>query len=295
MNEFGDTWTQEKIEVFMKYVPAYLKIMHAQITKHDYAKNWKLMYFDGFAGSGGILQGSEQKFIEGIATRVLAIDDPRSFDLYYFVEFDKHNAELLTKFIQSHFLDKNAHVANADFNTKIIDFEKFLRAKGKNYKVLSLIDPYGMSVKWSSIEILKNLSIDMWILVPTGIGVNRLLKNDGEINDSWLNKLKNFLGLSEQEIKETFYKTEKTTTLFGEETRIRKEEEAIEKAHQLYKTKLKTIFKYVSDSFVMRNSNNSILYHFLLVSNNEPAVKIANDIIDKKQGITKLQKWHSQA
>lgn len=251
------------------------------------------MYFDGFAGSGGILQGSEQKFIEGIATRVLAIDNPRSFDLYYFVEFNKNNAEMLTKFIQSQFVDKNAHVANADFNNKIIDFAEFLRAKGKNYKVLSLLDPYGMSVKWSSIEILKNLSIDMWNLVPTGIGVNRLLKNDGEINESWLNRLKDFLGLSEQEIRETFYKTEKSTTLFGEETIVKKEESAIEKTHQLYKSRLQTIFKFVSDSFVMRNSNNYILYHFLLVSNSEKAVKIANDIIDKKQGITKL--WHNQA
>ena len=45
-------------------------------------------------------------------------------------------------------------------------------------KILELcfIDPYGMDLKWSSIEVLKGLGIDLWILVPTGIGVNRLLK-----------------------------------------------------------------------------------------------------------------------
>jgi hypothetical protein len=54
MNKFGGVWTQEKIEIFMKYVPAYLTIMNAQMRDKLYAKNWKLIYFDGFAGSGTI-------------------------------------------------------------------------------------------------------------------------------------------------------------------------------------------------------------------------------------------------
>jgi hypothetical protein len=37
--------------------------------------------------------------------------------------------------------------------------------------------------------------MDMWVLVPTGLGVNRLLKNNGQISDAWLEKLEKFLGL----------------------------------------------------------------------------------------------------
>ena len=44
MNGFGGKWTHDKIEVFMKYLDAYMQIM----KKHPY---WKLLYFDGFAGS----------------------------------------------------------------------------------------------------------------------------------------------------------------------------------------------------------------------------------------------------
>ena len=51
-----------------------------------------------------------------------------------------------------------------------------------------------MSLNWSLIETLKGLGVDLWILVPTGISVNRLLKNDRDISDAWLEKLKNFWG-----------------------------------------------------------------------------------------------------
>jgi len=66
--------------------------------------------------------------------------------------------------------------------------------KNQNFKALVFIDPYGMSLNWSLIETLKGLGVDLWILVPTGISVNRLLKNDRDISDAWLEKLKNFWG-----------------------------------------------------------------------------------------------------
>ncbi|MEO1448931.1 MAG: hypothetical protein AAFV07_05345 [Bacteroidota bacterium] len=57
MNQFGSNWTIEKMEIFMKYVPAYLTIMNIHAAKN----NWKLLYFDGFAGSGGIITDSNDE------------------------------------------------------------------------------------------------------------------------------------------------------------------------------------------------------------------------------------------
>jgi hypothetical protein len=65
-----------------------------------------------------------------------------------------------------------------------------------------------MSLKWFSVEALKNLGIDLWILVPTGIGLNRLLKNNFDIEESWLNKLEIFLGMPRTEIKTIFINKE---------------------------------------------------------------------------------------
>lgn len=122
----------------------------------------------------------------------------------------------------------------------------------------------------------------MWILVPTGMGINRLLKNDGKISDAWIEKLKRFLGLSKEEILNHFYKEAKRLTLFGEETLFEKEKNAIQKAGILYSERLKTVFAFVSESFVMKNSTNSIMYHFMMATNNATALKIANDVIKPK-------------
>jgi hypothetical protein len=63
-----------------------------------------------------------------------------------------------------------------------------------------------MSVNWSSIEKLKGLGIDLWMLIPTGIGVNRLLKKDGNLSEAWVKKLETFLGINREKIMDTFYK-----------------------------------------------------------------------------------------
>ena len=119
----------------------------------------------------------------------------------------------------------------------------------------------------------------MWILVPTGLGVNRLLKTDGQISDAWLEKLELFLGLTRGEIEGYFYK--KTQTLFPDITNVEKERDAIDRSAGLYRKRLKEVFQFVSSAYELRNSTKSLMYHLFLASNNEKAVKIANDIVRK--------------
>ena len=45
---WGGSWTEQKLDTFESYVRAYLTIMNAYRDKF----HWKLIYFDGFAGSG---------------------------------------------------------------------------------------------------------------------------------------------------------------------------------------------------------------------------------------------------
>ena len=274
MNQFGGTWTQQKIEMVVSYAKAYLTIMENQ--------KWaKTMYFDGFAGSGIIESDEKEDLQKGTALRILDIVDPAPFDLYYFVELDAINKSELEKRIHENYFGRNAHVVEADCNEKIKNMAEFLK-RNKNYRALVFIDPYGMSINWSSIESLKELGVDLWILVPTGIGITRLLKNDGNISEAWFSKLETFLGLSQETIRNHFYKIKEQNTLFGLETVIEKEKDTVNKAGSLYKQRLNTIFKYVSEPFVMKNSTNSIMYHFMMATNNANALKIANDVIKPK-------------
>ena len=47
-NGWGGSWTEQKLDCFESYVKAYLTIMNVYRDKF----NWRLIYFDCFAGSG---------------------------------------------------------------------------------------------------------------------------------------------------------------------------------------------------------------------------------------------------
>jgi three-Cys-motif partner protein len=277
MNQFGGDWTEQKIDIVVDYAKAYLTIMNKY-------PQFETLYFDGFAGSGDIYKGDKIDFeiIKGSAIRVLEIDKPKSFDIYYFVELDEDNKNNLKNTIHEKFPNKKHHVVCDDCNVKLVDMSKFLDFQ-PNVKVLAFIDPFGMSLKWSSVEVLKGRGIDLWVLVPTGIGMNRLLKRNGDIKDSWLTRLEISLGLDRKTIKEYFYKSKTRNTLFGAETFIEKEKDAIEKAAQLYKNRLQDVFKFVSNALPLKNSTGSIMYHFMMATNNVNAFKIANDVINKRK------------
>jgi three-Cys-motif partner protein len=274
MNQFGGNWTKNKMDIVVSYAKAYLTIMQK--------KSWaKTMYFDGFAGSGTIESDNYDDMEKGTALRILDIIEPAPFDLYYFVELNEKYIKELQSQIQDNYFGRNAHAVEADCNDKLTSMAQFLK-RNSSFRALVFIDPYGMSVNWSSIESLKGLGVDLWILVPTGIGVNRLLKNDGNISDAWLQKLENFLGMKHDEIISYFYKEVTHNTLFGDETMIKKEADTVNRAGSLYKKRLETVFTYVSEPYVMRNSTNSIMYHFMMATNNTTALKIANDVIKPK-------------
>jgi three-Cys-motif partner protein len=86
-----------------------------------------------------------------------------------------------------------------------------------NKRAVIFLDPFGMQVEWETIEVIaKTKAIDMWYLLPLGIGVNRLLKKDGMISEANRNKINDIFG--SRDWYNTFYKTEETASLFGKET-----------------------------------------------------------------------------
>ncbi|MGH1364252.1 MAG: three-Cys-motif partner protein TcmP [Calditrichia bacterium] len=275
MNQFGGDWTKVKIEILVDYAKAYLQIMKKR-------KFFNLLYFDGFAGSGFITK--EQKdhiqITIGAARRIVELEEPIPFDKYYFVEKDPKKALLLEENTKNAFPQKSIYIRNDDCNKKLVDLANFLRdPKNKSYRTLAYIDPCGMQVEWRSIEVLRGLNIDLWLLVPTGMGVNRLLIKSGDISAEWLNRLEKFLGMDEKEIKAYFYV--EMQTLFPEYTQIKKEAEAIKKSATLYRDRLQSVFQYVSKPYELRNSTNSIMYHLFCASNNKNGIKIANAIVKK--------------
>ena len=278
-NQFGGSWTENKISILETYVKQFLTVFKNQ-------PNQKLLYFDGFAGSGDIeVENSSEDtthIIEGAAIRVLKIDKPRDFNIYYFVEKKRNLASSLEAKIKEQFPNKKFYVQAKDCNQKLKDLAKFLRsAEGKDYKVLGFIDPKGMQLEWASLEVLRGLSIDLWILNPTS-GTNRVLVRKGEMDESWLKRLELFLGMNRDEIKNHFYS--KRPTLFGD-LDIVKENDPINRLHELYASRIAgNIFKYVSNPKILRNNSGAPLFHFFMATNSEIALRIANSVVNPKLG-----------
>lgn len=279
--EWGGPWTEKKLEAFSKYVWSYLTIM----KRFPY---WKTIYFDGFAGSGtrekrannDLMQQlkiteEEEKTYKGAAERVLGLQE-LGFDFYYFIDKKEESINKLKVKLDEKFHDKTIVYRSGDANHQLIELAKAL--KTKDYAALVFLDPFGMQIDWSSIAKLKDTRSDIWILVPTGVIVNRLLDRAGKLEFS--DKLQSFFGLPIEEIKSHFYQETIVQTLFGEAEIITKVSQPIEKIARLYAERMKTIWKHVLDEpLILKNRNGSPIFHFVFASNNQNAKKIAKQII----------------
>ena len=78
-NQFGGSWTELKIELLETYARQFLTVFKNK-------PNQKLLYFDGFAGSGDIevenTNDDDSHIIEGAAIRILKIEKTRTFNMY---------------------------------------------------------------------------------------------------------------------------------------------------------------------------------------------------------------------
>lgn len=287
-SNWGGPWTKRKLDAFSKYVWSYLTIM----KEHPY---WKTIYFDGFAGSGSgnkqkkselysqlNLTEEEETIYKGAAERVIKLKDNLAFDYYYFIDSNiKAIEQLQTKLFS--FPESNGKklvFRQGDCNEQLMKLANTL--KKKKHAALILLDPFGMQISWESIKQLKNTRSDIWILVPTGVVVNRLLDKKGEITH--INKLESFFGLTEEEIRNEFYVKSNHQTLFGDQIElVNKVMDPIEKIVNVYIKQLKTIWENVMDKpLTLENSKNVTIFHFIFASNNKTATRIAKEIINPK-------------
>lgn len=295
---WGGQWTEDKLEIFEKYVRAYLTIMSKSVKKFY----WTLIYFDAFAGSGSreveaedfsepkdslfspeeLIEVEEQASYKGAAERVLGIEG-FSFDYYYFVDNDEDSLHALEEKLKRDFPEKAGQMGFklGDANEKILELVRYAE-KHPECAALVLLDPFGMQLKWETIQELKKIKhIDLWILVPSGIGINRLLTRNGKINNP--EKMVNMFGKPIEELEAYFYEKVKRPSLFGEQEWQIKRDNTINRIAKLYLTLLGKEFGCVIDEpLVLRNSRNCPIYHFVFASHNPTAKKIASEIVGKK-------------
>jgi len=291
---FGGDWTEVKLSMLKDYLAAYTMAL----KKKPFSK----MYIDAFAGTGyreieaqedtpGLFEeqvnAEETGFFDGSVRLALQIDPP--FDRYAFIEkSSKRMSELRTVTEAFPSLSDRMEFCPGDAN-KVLPGLCRVTDCVKTRAVLFL-DPFGMSVDWSTMEaVARTKAIDVWILFPVGIGVNRLLKKKADdIPLPWQNRLDRIFGTSEW--RTVFFKPTAQSKLFREETVTEKVGDAIQAIANYYQERLQTVFPTVaSNPRYLCNSKQSPMFIFTFaVSNPSPisqglALRIAEHILGKKR------------
>ncbi len=278
-HRFGGDWTEQKLEVLAKYLTAYTTVLSKQ--------SFERIYIDAFAGTGSRQSPRREdqaelfppEFLDGSA-RIALKTEPR-FHRYIFVEESGERCEQLEA-LKAEFPDRagGIEVIKGDANKEVQDICGW---DWRNCRAALFLDPYGMEVEWATIEaIAATKAIDLWVLFPLGMAVNRVLTRTGDIPETWRRKLDSLLGRTDW--SEEFYRIVTIPeNLFGDV------EERLEKASaktigRYFINRLKTVFPGVAEEpVVLLNSKNCPLYLLCFAVGNERgkeiALKIANHLI----------------
>ncbi len=283
-HDFGGPWTERKLSVVRRYLETYAQALKKQ--------PFERLYIDAFAGSGDrtnkrlesqpLLDLPELDAIaKGSARLALEVEPP--FDRYVLIEKAAHRASELSALLEE-YPGRSVAIVNADANEAIADV-----CRGTNWRAtrgVVFLDPYGLQVAWETlVRISETRALDVWILFPTGMGLNRLLTKDGKIPAEWQEVLDRFIGTADW--RETFYTVEETTDLFGALDRRVIKTAAAEKFEAFLLDRLKSIFPVVMERGVpLTNSRGQTMYLLVFASAN-PSSKV-------KTLALKLARWAAE-
>lgn len=282
-HRFGGDWTEAKLAVLKGYLSAYTTALKNQT---GFGKG----FIDAFAGTGyrtpkgrrssaqalpfpDLAAAPSQGLLDGSAR--IALETEPSFDGFIFIEKSLERCRALEK-LKEEFPKKKAHIqirrgeANREVQ-RLCDPENWSKRRA-----VLFLDPYGMQVEWQTLQMVANTqAIDMWLLFPLGIGVNRLLTRSGQIPESWRRRLDLLLGTTSW--YDDFYDVvERQESLFVDEPEDRVAKASMETIGRYFNERLKTIFPGVADEpGVLRNSSNSPLYLFCFAAANKRGAKTA--------------------
>jgi three-Cys-motif partner protein len=255
---FGGPWTQRKLAVVREYLKLYARALKNQ--------SFQRIYIDAFAGTGDrtdkrretlpLLDLPEFEAVaKGSARLALEVEPP--FHRYILIERATRRASELTA-LKSEFPSREIEIINDDANDAIAMVCKTTSWRGTRGVVF--LDPYGLQVTWDTlVAIAGTKALDVWVLFPSGMGLNRLLTKSGDIPQEWQETLDRSLGTDEW--RSAFYRNEEEPDLFaGQRSKTVKDADPL-KLEKFYLDRLRTIFPTVmSKSVRLTNSKDQTMY-----------------------------------
>jgi len=276
-------WAKRKLNALERYLAAYHKVMQKQ--------QFKLIYIDAFAGAGwsrvrtapaealGLdlpidddQAEAEEEFIAGSPVRALATG--RGFDHYFFFDADPRRAALLEQLKRDH-PQKDIRIKTGDANAGVqklaAHFHKRPMARG-----VAFLDPYGPHLHWATVQALaETRKVDVIINFPLAMAINRLIRRDNRIPETWTRLLDDCFGTHEWH--DLAYRADQD--LFGG-ANIRKDDATAARLLELYHGRLRRAFGHVVTPSLIENTRGTPLYYLLWASSNGRGAPIAEHIMN---------------
>jgi three-Cys-motif partner protein len=286
-------WAAGKLDRLRKYLNAYTTIMKDQKWCEGY------YYIDAFAGPGAHVvrpsssgtrsrrhslldiadfsqsQPEQQQFLAGSPRIALEIEHP--FTAYIFVERSSARVTALEELKAEYGESRRIVIRHRDCNGYLC--EKVVanpKVDWNTSRALVFLDPFGMQVPWSTIELLgRTKAIEVFLNFPVGMAIQRLMYRDPtKFTAKRRAMLDDYFGSPDW--FDIIYRTRRT--LFDDETE-EKIEQSGKRLLNWYRDRLKKVFGHVSKGALFRNTRGGHLYYLLLATRNSTGVTIANDVL----------------
>lgn len=294
MHRFGGEWTEEKLQRVESYLSAYSTALKNQ--------RFTRVYIDAIAGTGyrstkgcddtthpmfpDMFAEETRTFLAGSVRRALGVTP--QFDEYHLIDKDPAKCRELRTMIESDFPDLRNRVifqaTEANQYLKRVCLGDWIADKRRG---VLFLDPYGMQVEWNTIvAIAQTEAIDLWVLFPLGVAVNRLLPKSGDIAERNRAALDRIFGTRKWE--DAFYETDTRSRFLWEEAQAKRKKADFEAIGRFYIERLRGVFPGVAENpLYLCNSRNNPLYLLCFACGNPKpkakglALKIARHILNQ--------------
>jgi three-Cys-motif partner protein len=295
---YGGPWTDIKLDALESYLGFYARALNNQ--------PFDLWYVDAFAGSGdrtvkqlagGLFTGQPSHHTEvkldGSAKRALAINPP--FKRLVFIEPHRKRYQALLKLQAAHparHVDCFCEEGNALVRA-ICDAEHWrvpVAKGGRRVRAVVLLDPYGMQVKWQTLEaIRKTRAVDLLYLYPIGAVARQAATNLNDVDDAKAAALTRLHG-DDSWLRDWYKVSPQRDLLENDPAMVRSA--TTRQIEAGFKAKLETLFPYVSDPLPLLTTRGAKLFSLYLMVSNDSAAAIA---LAKKAVATIMRPGRRQA
>lgn len=263
-------WAQRKLELLSDYLHPYTTIMKGQ----KWCKGYH--YVDAFAGSGRPKLREVQRFIDGSPRIALNVQHP--FTSYTFIEQEPRRVAQLHA-LAAEYPAATILVRQADCNDVLANEVAPSITFASHQRAVVFLDPFTMNLDWATIAALAATgAIEIFMNVPT-MAVNRgVLYNDTtKVTPEKVERMDRFWGSGDWQ--EAIY--EDVTNLFGEVIERKVSPTTAKRLGTLYCDRLRTVFPFVSDMAVMKNTTGQPIYCLVFAGHNKTGNKIATELVRK--------------